>query len=416
MGWSEKWYIPATDWRTARRLGDRLALIRSCMHARGVKMVWAHVGFTDRPALRWNIPSWQISTPLWGGRYSDETHSPFNCLQIRFETAEGEWANRYFCGLPDAFLHNMQLTSPANLWPPSRPAPTIGDAAVGFLNHFRYGLQWLTTNTLKVDDLGEDESPRFRLKPWSNHVVREVRNRNRGRDFLHVSFEAGIPLRDSLPGANLAFAPAFTACGLIVGVTRSAYIRRVRWYPGGGLGVIRYFFVPPSFKALNRPTVFWPYLEDLDLQNSDDAGEVTTAAHKWQNGAPNNLLDRHAVGTDADFAGEGIPPFDVTLPTPPQFIAYCGVQFIASGGVEAGGLAIFRRFVSQSGGAEAGGDGSLWRQSIRGNGGVEVGATSTFRRFIAVAGGVEAGGGGVFFAPAWRAEGGVEVGGAGEFS
>lgn len=423
-GWSEKWFFDAADWRSARSQGDRLALIRTCMHARGVRLVWAHVGFTDNPRLRWNVRNWQRNAPAWQGKYETEPHTPHNCLQIRFETAEGLWANRYFCGLPDSFLAAMHRTGSLAPWFARRASPPVGDAALGFLTHFVYGLHWLQQNTLLVHDLGGDDAPSFEPTPWSNYVIREVRNRNRGRDFLHVSFEAGIPNRDELAGANLGFQPAFTTCGLITGVTRSCYIRPARWYPAGGVGVIRYYFVPPAFGAIDRPTVFWPYLEDLQLHNSDYPGERTTQPYRWQNGAPNTFLDREAIGTDADFAGEGLPPFDVTLPTPVELIVYCGVQFIAGeGGVETGGIGAWGGGFAGSGGVETGGEafntgvetggsGVFW-SALVGSTGVETGGGDAWGEGFAASGGVETGGDGGTFFSSLHGTGGIESGGEG---
>lgn len=97
---------------------------------------------------------------------------------------------------------------------------------------------------------------------------------------------------------------------MIVGVLRSCYSAPCRWYPGGPLGRIRFFFADADAQPLPYKTVFHPYSQVLQLDNTADPGEITgQGLRRWDRGENfNNLNGHHCEGTAADFAGLGIDP------------------------------------------------------------------------------------------------------------
>jgi hypothetical protein len=97
---------------------------------------------------------------------------------------------------------------------------------------------------------------------------------------------------------------------MIVGVAQRCYTAPCRWYPGGPIGTIRYYWANPGASVLPFNTVFWPYQPVMQIENSIYPGEITgRGLRKWDNGKNlNNLPGTHYEGSAADFAGNGVSP------------------------------------------------------------------------------------------------------------
>jgi hypothetical protein len=97
---------------------------------------------------------------------------------------------------------------------------------------------------------------------------------------------------------------------MVCGYIRSAYTAPCRWYPGGPVGRIRWYFTKPTAQNLPVPTVFWPYSMELDHENRDGVGEITGKGLRvYDRGVNvNELPGDHYEGTPDDFAGNGIDP------------------------------------------------------------------------------------------------------------
>lgn len=97
---------------------------------------------------------------------------------------------------------------------------------------------------------------------------------------------------------------------MVVGFLRSCYTAPCRWYPGGPVGRIRFYFAKEGAEHLPFQTCFHPYSQVLQLENSTLPGEITgPGLRKWDRGDNfNDLAGDHYEGTPADFAGLGISP------------------------------------------------------------------------------------------------------------
>lgn len=95
-----------------------------------------------------------------------------------------------------------------------------------------------------------------------------------------------------------------------VGVARSCYTAPCRWYEGGPIGKIRFYFANPDAQPLPYSTCFHPYSQLLQLSNYAEPGEITgQGLRRWDNGTnTNNLPGTHCEGSAADFLGQGINP------------------------------------------------------------------------------------------------------------
>lgn len=98
---------------------------------------------------------------------------------------------------------------------------------------------------------------------------------------------------------------------MIVGFAQRCYEAPCRWYPGGPVGRIRFYWAKDGALPLPySPTVFWPYQFLTQLENRADTGEITgKGLRRWYNGVNvNNLPGDHCEGTAEDFAGLGTNP------------------------------------------------------------------------------------------------------------
>lgn len=109
---------------------------------------------------------------------------------------------------------------------------------------------------------------------------------------------------------GLTDGPAFSPCGAVVGVVRSAYDAPCRWYPSGPTGRIVYYFVPDTNPILQGPNVFHPYSQLLWNLAPGDTGEIVPQSRHWRRGnsLTDPIPDGPPCGTEADFGGRGIPP------------------------------------------------------------------------------------------------------------
>jgi microcystin-dependent protein len=128
--------------------------------------------------------------------------------------------------------------------------------------------------------------------------------------------------------------PGFSPCGARTGAARSVYTTDCRWYVGGPVGQIRYYFVPASNAQLLGWSPFSPATELLsDLPDHDDGGtgEVGGAVRTYYRGTNTrpDLDGSHPVGTAQEFAGDAPVP-TVAPPVPdcaqlqwPQWTLLC---------------------------------------------------------------------------------------------
>ena len=96
---------------------------------------------------------------------------------------------------------------------------------------------------------------------------------------------------------------------MIVGCLRSCYTAPCRWYPGGPIGRIRFYFARPGAQVFPLRNIFHPYSQVKQLVNSG-VGEITGPGLRVYDKGRNrsNLDGTHYEGTPADFLGEGTPP------------------------------------------------------------------------------------------------------------
>lgn len=464
-GWSERYWLPTSDWIGTRALADKLARWRIAGCAQGCKIIWGRIGFSDDWRLSWPITALGITSRPYAGMGGQLINTVWTRINWRFETADGRWVIRQWGGVPDDLVRAAKIVGQLEPLPTDDEMADLADHATPWRVAYTSMVRFFFENTVFAGHGRDWPDNLYDVEPWNRILVRGVGNRNTGRDFLRVSWETARTRPANQTGVDppTDAAPAFTPCGAAVGVVRAAYSRVCQWYVNGPLGRIRYYFVPETNKVLPYKTVFWPYSQVLDLQNLTQTGERPAAGYRWDRGVPTHWLDgSHPHGTEQDFMGTSAVPWTPAVPTPlfelPQcdfgpelgthlevggaglfgavLVGHGGVEISGSGfesgleiggagpwhwfyrgarGVEAGGPGPFGPGLAGSGGVELG-DAGGFASSYVGAGGVEVGGPGPFGPGLAGAGGVELGGAGGFLPAPWIGSGGVELGGAGSFA
>jgi len=97
---------------------------------------------------------------------------------------------------------------------------------------------------------------------------------------------------------------------MIVDYWRWCYTAPCRWYPGGEVGKIQFYFAAPGAGLLPFPTVFYPFANFLDITNVSDPGEIVGYGlrDRYNGVNPSPPAGDHCEGTADDFAGKGIDP------------------------------------------------------------------------------------------------------------
>jgi len=324
-GWSERHFLKATNPIEAKRLAELLGRWRIAACADETVLIWARLSDTDTPWISQPLQCIGLRSSRYSGSFRDGVHTLHFRLHYRYETADGKWSNRLFAAIPDAVFQGTMPMSELQPFEPGADLPNIEDPHSHWFDIFRAMTAFVRDNTVHVRQLPGADPPDQLVTPWAKAIYRQPTKRDVGRDWHRVSWEPMSADMEVLPttGNPLIF-PAFGPCGLAVGAVRSAYARPCRWYPAGGVGVIRYFIVPERHGFLDLPTVFWPYTQDFSLRNTTRSGELTNP-YKWNRGIRHRGLDLMSHGTAADFLGQGLPAFDPTIATPVIWIVRCGV-------------------------------------------------------------------------------------------
>lgn len=325
-GWSERHYLPKLSWEAAAELANYIGRWRIAACCGGAKLIWARLAFTDRPHFTEPLRCIGLTSDGFRGPGRNVPEDPFMRLHYRYETAKGLWNTRMFGGIPDSVVQEMKVTQVYQPWPAADELPDLDDQATNWADVFRGMLRVIKDHTVYCRPVAGADPQTRRYETWNAVVYRKVANRNVGRDFLRVSWESARHHHEGDPGVNPPWhaAPLFTPCGAAVGVVRSCYQRACRWYRNGPVGRIRYYFVPESNPVLWHRTVFWPYSQDLAIENDGPPGEQTPAARRWDRGDREPLHDgTHPTGTAADFAGESDVPWSPAVPSPELLLPRC---------------------------------------------------------------------------------------------
>lgn len=144
-GWKEKWYMPAGSIATAKTnaaqiIGYRLALIPGTS-----VMLTARISTIGKPPDSFLIPG---NYPLDGTFPGvDNAGTPFpdsiewnddeDCVEVRTESDQGDWATHYAHMVPDRFVEASKLTSPIVI--AAVAPPPLGDVAFSLDWFVRYG-------------------------------------------------------------------------------------------------------------------------------------------------------------------------------------------------------------------------------------------------------------------------------------
>jgi hypothetical protein len=136
QGWSEKLWIPEGDLASSIATATTLVGYRLALLAADCVLDYAHISTVDHErdsheidfdtTLAAKYPGVAVGTPTPAVPPGElNTNDLENCIRVKMENARGDWANRYFHGIPDAFVLGRELTDV--ITPAAGVVPPLGD-------------------------------------------------------------------------------------------------------------------------------------------------------------------------------------------------------------------------------------------------------------------------------------------------
>ena len=141
---------------------------------------------------------------------------------------------------------------------------------------------------------------------------------------------------------------------------RSCYEAPCQWYADGGLGRIRYYFVPETNERLTCVNIFAPYANELQINNPAGTGERTGKANRRYYRGTNLNPGRdgsHVHGELKYFAGDQPQPWTGGVAIPLHLLPVCDFPDAAFAGGEGDGTAAMHQPLGAYGDGGGEGDG-----------------------------------------------------------
>jgi len=187
-GWSDKWFLDYPDFASASLIASRIAIYRARALAPGGEVVWARMSFVDTPRNTVACLNAPIKPLAYTGEQATAIQDPYTALHFRYETADGQWANRLIRGIGDDVVANFELVpsiTTNNTWRqygPTDALPSFNDPGIPHSNMVLAYLEYARRNTVHAKlDVGPTVS--YIITPWSKVIFRKVANRDTGRAF-----------------------------------------------------------------------------------------------------------------------------------------------------------------------------------------------------------------------------------------
>jgi hypothetical protein len=322
-GWSERIPIIETDWNLALPIALQLVQARSRILSAGAVIEYATLAMAESPwweqAL---ITDPLLPLPQWNFDNADSIG-----LFWHFEADGGQSQGRLFRAIENGQIQNNQWVGGPKFLPPGIP-PLPADLTTAtksqlFSNCFAT-FREIEAISRKV---GEPVAgvQNYRISPVVEAHFDRVRSRNVGGPYKRQSWEC-VPY---------AYAPPFSPCGEVTGVGRRAFTAQCRFYPGGPVRWIRYYWAKCGSLVFQGPQIFWGRFRAQEIYNTYGPGELTGNARRvWSPGYEfGNADGMHLSGPAAGFLGQYTPDFPPSLPTPVDQLPVCDLPLFAAGEV-----------------------------------------------------------------------------------
>ena len=324
---AERHWLLTTDFAEALTIGPILARARANIFPPGWKIFWGTIAQETSPFLEQAfLPVPMTGLPQWGPPVTDLLG-----LYWEYDDMQGGAHGKLFKGI-DATewkgdkWKRAPFFLPAGI-PPLPLDPTTATKEELFANTFCTFRQY--TGIMR-----RPRSGGFNITAPQRMLFRFQGSYRSFRKWKALSWEA-------VPWTN---APPFSPCGMIVGVGRNAFYAQVRFYPGGPVQWMHFYYAAGAAQMFPLPHIFWGRFRDMDVQNMIGPGEITGSAfRRWSNGrAFGSAAGDHYTGTAQQFVGQFTPDWTPLFPTPAGLRPACDAPALPAGqirgGVGAGGM------------------------------------------------------------------------------
>jgi hypothetical protein len=336
FGHGERVTLNALDLESAVPVGKTLLAARSRILAADAYIQWATVAEFESPFREIAIMD-DIIVPLpqWG-----ETQAVESALLWNFDDGAGETKGRHFLAI-DGSEWSSRKWKRAPFYLPAGIPPLPTDLTTATKDQL-----WANTLCTYRDNIAlilRWGPPEFGVQTYK--VTPAVY-----AEFVQRSYYPCGDLwkRQSWEAVPYTMCPPFSPCGMVTGVGRRSFLVRCRFYPGGPVQWIHYYYAKPGASAFPLPNIFWGRFRDEHCYNTDGPGELTGNLRRlWDKGAEyGDAPGDSCTGPAAGFVGQYVPAWTVPGLTPPELRPICDIPVvppgqIADGGVGGGGLGIF---------------------------------------------------------------------------
>jgi hypothetical protein len=256
------------------------------------------------PLPQWNVDSFDMEG-LW----------------VYYWNSAGESQGRLFRAISQEQILAKEWTMYDKYLPPN-PPPLPADLTTAskkllFQNCFATFRQYYST----CQPMSEGDG--FWVDPYEFVACSKASSRRVGRPYHRMSWEA----------QDYAFAPWFSPCGMVTGVSRDSYQIPCRFGVGWPIRGIHYYFAKPNANVMQLATPF--YCWDRAKQNADHSGVGETRTIRksdWTNGGEYGLAPGVMfTGNARDFEGFAPPPYWGSGPTPLPLLPACDMRPIPVG-------------------------------------------------------------------------------------
>lgn len=185
-GWSEKFWLTDSTLATAMVSFNLLCKWRASLLAKDFTIAWARVTFADtlrnsKAAILAPLLPTGDDTPAAVTQGFGVVNKTEDGFLFRFETADGQWANRIIRGVPDQDLTDDEIVGNLVINPtPPAVVPAMGVLTwLSFLGNY---VGYLVNNTVQSKRL--PGNPRtWNLTAWDRAIFRRAAIRRTGRPF-----------------------------------------------------------------------------------------------------------------------------------------------------------------------------------------------------------------------------------------
>lgn len=332
-GVQEIYHLSHEDWDQGETEAAELAIARSYVLAKNSRIEFVQLRQAAYPGESMGL----LQDPLpalscWGF-----LHTPHSALKFRLQDGAGKYAFRFFHMIADSEMADETWIRQPYVLPDIAPVLPLDPATAPLQDLWDFFLCTVRDKSHYAKRLPDLPSGayQFEIRKWRDVFFMAARAERINKAYRRVSWEA-------FPREN---APAFSPCGTVTAVVRQPYEAKCQFYPNGPVENIRHYWAKPDARLLPFRTIFWPWREARQIENTTRLGERTTGPGYWR--SPGTSLGdapgTAPTGTPTDFLGLTVRPWEPPEPTPIEFLPGCDMPIAADITAELSDLSVVDR-------------------------------------------------------------------------